>query len=77
MHREGAELAFTYQNERLLKNLSVIAKELDSDVLIQCDVSDDQSIKDSFAELSKKWDKFVHFPSKLPIIQRYFYRRQK
>ena len=30
MHREGAELAFTYQNERLLKNLSVIAKELDS-----------------------------------------------
>ena len=61
MHREGAELAFTYQNERLLKNLSVIAKELDSDVLIQCDVSDDQSIKDSFAELSKKWDKFDGF----------------
>ena len=61
MHREGAELAFTYQNERLLKNLSVIAKELGSDVLIQCDVSDDQSIKDSFAELSKKWDKFDGF----------------
>ena len=61
MHREGAELAFTYQNERLLKNLSVIAKELDSDVLIQCDVSDDQSIKNSFIELSKKWDKFDGF----------------
>ena len=61
MHREGAELAFTYQNERLLKNLSVIAKDLDSDMLIQCDVSDDQSIKDSFAELSKKWDKFDGF----------------
>ena len=61
MHREGAKLAFTYQNERLLKNLSVIAKELGSDVLIQCDVSDDQSIKDSFAELSKKWDKFDGF----------------
>ena len=61
MHREGAELAFTYQNERLLKNLSVIAKELGSEVLIQCDVSDDQSIKDSFAELSKKWDKFDGF----------------
>ena len=26
MHREGAELAFTYQNERLLKNLKPIAK---------------------------------------------------
>ena len=27
MHREGAKLAFTYQNERLLKNLKPIADE--------------------------------------------------
>ena len=45
MHREGAELAFTYQNERLLKNLEPIAKSCDSDILIECDVADDNSIK--------------------------------
>ena len=34
MHREGAELAFTYQNERLLRNLGPIAESCGSDVLI-------------------------------------------
>ena len=44
MHREGAELAFTYQNERLLKNLEPLAEEYGSDILIECDVSNDESI---------------------------------
>ena len=61
MHREGAELAFTYQNERLLKNLRPIADEFDSTILIECDVSSDDSIKASFKELSKSWDKFDGF----------------
>ena len=61
MHREGAELAFTYQNERLLKNLKPIADECGSNILIECDVSNDDSIKSSFAELSKKWKKFDGF----------------
>ena len=51
MHREGAELAFTYQNERLLKNLKPIASECGSDILIECDVSNDESIKSSFCLL--------------------------
>ena len=58
MHREGAELAFTYQSERLLKNLKPIAEDLGSDILIQCDVSDDDSINSSFKELSKTWSNF-------------------
>ena len=61
MHREGAELAFTYQNERLLKNLKPIADECGSNILIECDVSNDDSIRSSFAELSKKWKKFDGF----------------
>ena len=63
MHREGAELAFTYQNERLLKNLKPLAKEYGSNILIECDVSSDDSIKNSFVELKKRWssfDGFVH-----------------
>ena len=61
MHREGAELAFTYQNERLLKNLIPIAEELGSKILIECDVSSDDSIKASFKDLNKSWDKFDGF----------------
>tara|TARA_B100000965_G_C19575602_1_gene751193 strand:+ start:257 stop:1042 length:786 start_codon:yes stop_codon:yes gene_type:complete len=63
MHKEGAELAFTYQNERLLKNLKPIARSFNSDILIECDVSDDGSIDNAMKELSNKWgnfDGFVH-----------------
>jgi len=63
MHREGAELAFTYQNERLLKNLKPLADEFNSDILIECDVASDDSIENSFKALSKRWqnfDGFVH-----------------
>ena len=50
MKREGAELAFTYQNERLLKNLKSLAEDYESDILIECDVASDSSIKDAFSE---------------------------
>ena len=63
MHREGAELAFIYQNERLLKNLEPIAEKMNSKILIECDVSCDTSIATSFNELNKYWpdfDGFVH-----------------
>ena len=63
MHKEGAELAFSYQNERLLKNIKPIAEACGSKILIECDVSDDDSIKSSFNELKKCWssfDGFVH-----------------
>ena len=63
MHREGAELAFTYQNERLLRNLKPIAEDCNSKILLECDVSNDQSIETAFDELSKIWpnfDGFVH-----------------
>ena len=58
MHREGAQLAFAYQNERLLKNLTSIAEEYNSNILIECDVSSDESIDDAFKELNKHWDSF-------------------
>ena len=61
MHREGAQLAFTYQNERLLKNLEPLAEEYGSNILIECDVASDESIENSFNELSKKWDNFDGF----------------
>ena len=63
MVREGAEIAIAYQNERLLKNIEPIAKELGTDVLIECDVSSDDSINASKDLIIEKWgtfDGFVH-----------------
>ena len=63
MHAQGAELAFTYQSERLKKNVEKIAAEVSSDLLIECDVGSDESIDKMFKELSRKWqtfDGFVH-----------------
>jgi len=63
MHAQGAELAFTYQSERLKKNVEKIAAEVSSDLLIECDVGSDESIDQMFKELSKNWqtfDGFVH-----------------
>lgn len=56
MHREGAELAFTYQNEKLKSRVEDVAAECGSDIVIPCDVADDQQIDDVFKTLSEKWD---------------------
>jgi len=61
MYAQGAELAFTYQNERLKKNVKKIAAEVSSDLLIECDVASDESIDQMFKELSKKWETFDGF----------------
>ena len=53
----GAELAFTYQGEALQKRIEPLAKSVDSDIVLPCDVSDIDSVKSVFAELEKKWGK--------------------
>ena len=59
----GADLAFTYQNDLLLKRIEPLAKSVDSDFLIQCDVSNEGSIQNTFKKIEEKWGKldfFVH-----------------
>ncbi len=56
MHREGAELAFTYQNDRLKARVEKFAKAFDSEIIIPCDVASDDSIKACFEALGKHWD---------------------
>jgi enoyl-[acyl-carrier protein] reductase I len=53
LHREGAKLAFTYQGERLKKNVEEIANELGSHLLYNCDVSKDEDIKKLFDDVKK------------------------
>jgi enoyl-[acyl-carrier protein] reductase I len=56
--REGAEIAFTYQNERLLSRVEKLATRLgqNTDLLFPCDVTSDEEIDAVFAALGKHWD---------------------
>ncbi len=56
MHREGADLAFTYQNDRLKGRVEKLAAECDSDIVIPCDVASDEQIEGLFDHLDDYWD---------------------
>ena len=58
MHREGAELAFTYQNEKLKTRVESAAAEYGSKIVLPLDVSEDSQIEACFSELGKHWDGF-------------------
>ncbi len=56
MHREGAELAFTYQNEKLRERVEKFAAETGSNLTLPCDVADDGQIESVFDKLKEHWD---------------------
>ena len=51
MHREGAQLAFTYVNDRLQERVAKLASDFDSTMLFPCDVQDDEQINELFVQL--------------------------
>jgi len=56
MHREGAELAFTYQTEKLRSRVEEVAKECGSDIVLPLDVASDEQIAEAFATIAQRWD---------------------
>ncbi len=61
MQREGATLAFTYQNDRLKDRVIEMAADCGSSIVLPCDVADDTQIDDVMNALHKEWDKFDGF----------------
>jgi enoyl-[acyl-carrier protein] reductase I len=55
-HREGAELAFTYQGEGVRERVADLAKEFATDLVLPCDVANDADIEAVFASLRARWD---------------------
>lgn len=55
-HSQGAELAFTYQNEKLQSRVETMAAEFNSNLTFPCDVSSDIEIRAVFESLGKNWD---------------------
>ena len=56
MHREGAELAFTYQNDKLKKRVEEFAASFGSSLVFACDVANDDEIAQLFEQLGQHWD---------------------
>jgi enoyl-[acyl-carrier protein] reductase I len=56
--REGAEIAFTYQNDKLKGRVTKLADRLgqNTELCYPCDVSSDEEIASVFDSLSKEWD---------------------
>ncbi len=52
---QGAELAFSYQGEALLRRVKPLAEGLGSDTVLPCDVADMDSVDSLFRELEKRW----------------------
>lgn len=63
MHREGAELAFTYQTEKLKSRVEKIAQQTGSRLVMPLDVAEDKQIEAVFNEIEQTWgalDIIVH-----------------
>lgn len=72
MHREGAELAFSYQTEKLADRVTKMAGQLGSDIVLPLDVSEDAQIDSFFDGLTNHWDGFdvlVHSVAFAPADQ--------
>jgi enoyl-[acyl-carrier protein] reductase I len=63
LHREGAELAFTYAGETLQKRVQPLAESLGASIILPCDVRSDADIAHVFKIIGEKWgaiDTLVH-----------------
>ena len=75
---EGAEMAFTYQGEALKKRVGPLADSIGSSILVPCDVTDSQSMINTFEVLKQEWgtiDFLVHcigFSNKDELRGKYF-----
>jgi len=56
MHRAGAELAFTYQGEKLKERVERVAEECGSNIVLPCDVASDEQIQGVAQALTQRWD---------------------
>ncbi|MCB0317941.1 MAG: enoyl-ACP reductase [Bdellovibrionales bacterium] len=57
LHKQGAELAFTYVNEAIEKRLRPLAESINCETVLPCDVASDEELDNLFAELESRWGK--------------------
>ena len=57
LHKQGAELAFTYQGSAFERRVRPLAESVGSDIVLPCDVEQESEITGAFASLGERWDK--------------------
>jgi len=57
LHISGAELAITYQNNTLLKRVKPLADKVNSNILVECDVNNEDHLQNIFAQIKKGFGK--------------------
>ncbi|MBB5517541.1 enoyl-ACP reductase FabI [Amphiplicatus metriothermophilus] len=63
LHAQGAEIAFTYLNEAMERRVRPLAESLGAPVIVECDVTSDESMDKAFAAVAAAWtsiDFLVH-----------------
>ena len=55
LHEHDARLAFTYQGEALGKRVRPLAESLESDLILDADVTDAASLDSAFAAIERRW----------------------
>ena len=77
LHEQGAELAFTYQGDAFGKRMKPLAESVGSDIVLDCDVQDEDNLDKVFQTLGKEWgnlDFLIHaiaYSSKEELQGRY------
>ena len=71
-HREGAELAFSYQGERFKDRISEFAAEFGSKLVFDCDVTSDEQLEALFSQLGEAWPEFDGFVHSIGFAPREF-----
>jgi len=73
MHREGATLAFTYQNDRLKDRVVDMAAACNSELVFPCDVSSDEEIDTLMNNVKEQWkdgfDGLIHAVAFAPRVK--------
>lgn len=72
MYKQGAELAFTYQSEKLKSRVETMAAEFNSTLVFPCDVAYDTEIHQLFSDLNQQWNKLdilIHSVAYAPADQ--------
>ena len=57
LHASGAQLAITYQNNTLLKRVKPLADKVNSDILVECDVNNEDHLQNIFTQIKKEFGK--------------------
>jgi enoyl-[acyl-carrier protein] reductase I len=56
MHEQGASFIFTYAGDALEKRVRPLAESVGAELILPCDVTNDEQVESCFVQIREKWD---------------------